>query len=277
MFERTVRDSTYFSFLQCILIRLGNNDVPFHQLRRTGRPVPPSRLVCAASAPRRITGVTAYQLPTLARMVKMRYGYFFFIILEVAAIGSEALVAPRNCISQNHDRVPTLQHRLVVEAPTTKQHVSSHQSSKQYTSDADQHHGRTIRYSRTLLYSSTGKANGEVEIYDRMNEFRPRTMKVSESVAFFARFVAQSILDKRAQKSLGRENRRRLRDRLKRVAFVRKATKELVATTKKKGAKGAKQRGMMGSIRKLNESRKSLIRLVGYDSSMMVPGEQTMC
>lgn len=103
------------------------------------------------------------------------------------------------------------------------------------------------------------------------NEFRPRTMKVSESVAFFARFVAQSILDKRAQKSLGRENRRRLRDRLKRVAFVRKATKELVATTKKKGAKGAKQRGMMGSLRKLNESRKSLIRLVGYDSSMMVP------
>ena len=126
MFERTVRDSTYCSFFQCILIRLGNNDVPFHQLRRTGRPVPPSRLVCAASAPRRITGVTAYQLPTLARMVKMRYGYFFFIILEVAAIGSEALVAPRNCISQNHDRVPTQQYRLVVEAPTTKQHVSSH-------------------------------------------------------------------------------------------------------------------------------------------------------
>ena len=233
--------------------------------------------MCAASAPRRITGVTAYQLPTLARMVKMRYGYFFLIILEVAAIGSEALVAPRNCISHNHARVPTQQKRLVVGAPTTKQYVSSYQVSKQYISDADQHHGRNIRYSRTLLYSSTGKVNGEAEIYDRVNEFQPRTMKVSESVAFFARFVAQSILDKRAQKSLGRENRRRLRDRLKRVAFVRKATKELVATTKKKGAKGAKQRGMMGSIRKLNESRKSLIRLVGCDSSMMVPGEHTMC
>jgi hypothetical protein len=128
-----------------------------------------------------------------------------------------------------------------------------------------------------LLYSSTAKVNGEVEIYDRVNEFRPRTMKVSESVAFFARFVAQSILDKRAQKSLGRENRRRLRNRLKRVAFVRKATNELVATTKTKGGKGARQRGMMGSIRKLNESRKSLIRLVGYDSSMMVPGERTIC
>ena len=210
-------------------------------------------------------------------MVKMRYGYFFLIILEVAAIGSEALIAPQNCISQNHARVPTQQNRIAVEAPTTKQSVSTHQGSKHYISDADQHHGRTVRSSRTFLYSSTAKVNGEDEMYNSVNEFQPRTMKVSESVAFFARFVAQSILDKRAQKSLGRENRRRLRERLKRVAFARKATTELVAATKKKGANGANQRGMKGNIRKLNESRKSLIRLVGYDSSMMVPGEHTMC
>jgi hypothetical protein len=197
----------------------------------------------------------------------MRYGFFFFII-----IGSEALVAPRNCLSQNNARVPTQQNRIFVEDSTNKQYVSSRQGSKQ-----DQHHGRTSRCSRTLVYSSTGKVNGDDEIYDRVNEFQPRTMKVSESVAFFARFVVQSILDKRAQKSLGRENRRRLRDRLKRVAFVRKATKELVATHTQKRVEGAKQSGMMESIRKLNESRKSLIRLVGYDSSMMVPGEHTTC
>lgn len=188
----------------------------------------------------------------VSALVMMRNGYFFLILLEVGATRSEALVAPRHCIAKKHTRVPSQQNRIVAD---------------------NEHHGRTSGYSRKSSYSSMSIANGEDEEYDRVNEFQPRTMKVSESVAFFARFVVQTILDKRAQKSLGREHRRRLRDRLKRVAFVRKATKELVTTKKKKGAKGTKQTGIMGSMRKLNESRKSLIRLVGYDSSMVVPGE----
>ncbi len=116
---------------------------------------------------------------------------------------------------------------------------------------------------------------------DVASEFRPRTMTVSESAAFYVRFVLTTILDNRARRGRDRDYRRRLRDRMRRVTFARGGGRGALGELhdgKMRGGGGGgggrRRRGIVGSIRKLDESRKGLIRLVGYDSSMMVPGEK---
>ena len=118
---------------------------------------------------------------------------------------------------------------------------------------------------RTTLCSTSVHANGDDRDYDAspVNYFQPRTMTVSESFAYFARLVVQTILDKRAQIYSGGNNRRRLRNRIKNI--LRKGKRDIQKESTKAKA------GVWESLCKLNESRKSLIQLVGYDSSLLVP------
>jgi hypothetical protein len=132
---------------------------------------------------------------------------------------------------------------------------------------------------RTILHSSTipDEMNGDNvadsdDPYYMANQFQPRTMKVSESLAFFVRFVAHTIMEKRAQNSKGRDNRRRLRDRLKQVAFPRKSMKDFsdetlttataVSSSSTTTTPTTTTKNRLGKWHKINESRKSLIRLV---------------
>ncbi len=117
------------------------------------------------------------------------------------------------------------------------------------------------------------------------DDFQPRTMGVSESMIFFVRFVFQSIHENRAQRRLGRTNRRQLRHRLKKFLFRRKSRdseeivlpsttlkqKELMKKSMKNIRLKTEDLSLNQSLRRLNESRKNLIRLVGYDSSLLVP------
>mmetsp|Transcript_24675 Transcript_24675/g.51677 ORF Transcript_24675/g.51677 Transcript_24675/m.51677 type:complete len:826 (+) Transcript_24675:275-2752(+) len=150
------------------------------------------------------------------------------------------------------------------------------------------------------LYSSTAAELNDDTSYinaphDSINDFQPRTMGVSESMIFFARFVFQSILEKRAQHRQGKKNRKQLRNRLKKLLFLRKThvsnleqlkdepvtenasplTTLKTKVLKKKSMKNIPIRtenlSLNQSLRRLNESRKNLIRLVGYDSSLLVP------
>mmetsp|Transcript_5953 Transcript_5953/g.13023 ORF Transcript_5953/g.13023 Transcript_5953/m.13023 type:complete len:801 (-) Transcript_5953:56-2458(-) len=190
--------------------------------------------------------------------------YVFIIILAVAAIHSEALVAPR-CIKS--------QHHYDYAGGTSRKFASPHRASPRHV----YYHGQNQQLNdilfRTELYSSASTANEDYDYESPVNEFQPRTMTVSGSFAFFARFVVQTILDKRAERNLGSKNRRRLRNRLKRALSFRKSKEEEDSTTTT--AKKEKAKGGGGirfeSLRELNESRKNLIRLVGYDSSLLIP------
>mmetsp|Transcript_3658 Transcript_3658/g.6881 ORF Transcript_3658/g.6881 Transcript_3658/m.6881 type:complete len:807 (-) Transcript_3658:370-2790(-) len=176
---------------------------------------------------------------------------FIMIILAAAAIHSEALVAPaHNMRYQNY-------HVGISQKSATSQGMAIAR-----LSHYDRRNKKHNQFRTTL--SSSLVANGDEIAESPVNEFQPRTMKVSESFAFFARFVVQTILEKRAKKKLGRENRRRLRNRIKHVLSLRIAKKEPIIKKKKEG-------GVRESLRKLNESRKKLIQLVGYDSSLLVP------
>ena len=84
-----------------------------------------------------------------------------------------------------------------------------------------------------LLHSM---ANG-----DGVNSFVPRTQTVIQSLAYFLRFVVQTFQSKR------------------------------VIEERHDGEPEPPKLGIRASFRKLNDSRKSLIRLVGYDSSLLVP------
>lgn len=141
------------------------------------------------------------------------------------------------------------------------------------------HHKHTT--TSTALHSfSTAAANGANGDVSKIEEdelpvdaFQPRTMKVFESFAFFVRFSAQTILEKRAQRSQGRSNRRRLRHRLKQLIFRRKNKhSDTDADDMVVKSEGSDENlGVGESIRGLNESRKNLTRLVGYDSSLLLP------
>jgi hypothetical protein len=196
--------------------------------------------------------------PSRAGLV-MRNEYAIIFILAVSAIHSEALVASRSCISHNHvGRRPTTS-QVVVDVPGA--FINGVEQSIHRNVNEQNDHGRY----RTELHSST-VINGNAAVSDELvNEFQPRTMKVSESFVFFARFVVQTILDNRIHQSSGWENRRRLRDRI-----FRKTKQELTTVTTTTSTSKQK-RGFRESMCKLNESRKSLIRLVGYDSSLLVP------
>lgn len=205
-------------------------------------------------------------------LLVMRNGYLLVCILAVSAIHSEALVAPGSCTPYNHVRLPTQNHvTTLIDVPGKSSgllfndNLSSINGKYKYKQQHD--HGRF----RTKLYSSV--INGNTADSDELltvNEFQPRTMRVSESFVFFARFVVQTILNNRNQQSSSRETRRRLRDRI-----FRKTKQELsstmTTTTATTISSPKPKRGFRESMHKLNESRKSLIRLVGYDSSLLVP------
>ena len=132
---------------------------------------------------------------------------------------------------------------------------------------------------RSVTEAATNGANRDIsteEVDDDDDElphddFEPRTMKVFESFAFFARFTVQSILEKRAMKSQDGTNRRRLRQRLKQLIFRRKKEHNVIETIKATKKQPDEKTGIRGSLSGLNESRKNLTRLVGYDSSLLLP------
>lgn len=118
-----------------------------------------------------------------------------------------------------------------------------------------------LRRPLSPLSAAATAVNGDARDEAPVADFRPRTMRVSESVAYFARFVVRTMAEKRARRRRERENGRRLRDRLRRAFF---GGARPAAT-----AKGDAKAG--GTLAQLNESRKSLVRLVGHDASLMVP------
>lgn len=88
---------------------------------------------------------------------------------------------------------------------------------------------------------------------------------MTESMCFFARFVAQTLQQQRVQKQLNGMGRRRLRNRLKRF-FVKKPEAKIADKED-----SPEKMGILHSIRALNESKQRLVGLVGYDSSLLFP------
>ncbi|KAL7551061.1 hypothetical protein ACHAWF_014259 [Thalassiosira exigua] len=176
-------------------------------------------------------------------------GRVSFVVLVAAAVHSEALVAHAFTSRRSAPLIPKL--------------ASSHRPSSPCIShDHDGHSQYNIKR-RAALHSSMGPTTHDNEENKSLsNEIRPRTMRISESFAFFARFVAQRLIENRAQKSRGREKRKRLCNRIKRVLRLQ---------SKKQGADKTAAKAKRGILGELNESRKKLISLVGYDSSLLVP------
>ena len=193
----------------------------------------------------------------------------FTVTTAVVSFEIDALVTPNVSYSHHVQQSPALLLGNIRVPP-------------QLSMQQHRHHKRATTSSFSLQSFSTASANGSngdlIEIEDELpvDDFQPRTMKVFESFLFFSRFAAQTILEKRAQRSQRRSNRRRLRHRLEQLIFRRKykqSVTDVDTTIAEKTTKESEDEnlGIRGSIRKLGESRKNLTRLVGYDSSLLLP------
>lgn len=114
---------------------------------------------------------------------------------------------------------------------------------------ATHHHHPTLRHSRNLRHFSScrRRIGGREPLLQSLSSsngdsFTPKTQTVIQSLTYFLRFVVQTIQSRR------------------------------VIEERQDGHEPEPPKlGIRASFRKLNDSRKSLIRLVGYDSSLLVP------
>ena len=149
----------------------------------------------------------------------------FVVLVAAAVVRADALAAVRPCFATP---------RGAARAGSVCSSAAPSQTSTRMAG-----HGLRIDCTRrrSILHSSAIPCADDGDD-STAKDFKPKTMTIHESFAFFARFVVQTIVEKRAERRLGRENRRRLRDRLKRMLLHKKAKPEDMtkqSTTPKSG------------------------------------------
>ena len=181
--------------------------------------------------------------------------------------------------------------RLDAAVPTT----SSPSSSDDVVVDAGG--GKTTTTAETSLLSSSEEDEDEDEDEDAyVDDFRPETRTLPSSAAFYVRSVVQSVRRDRLLKRLRPRRRRRILSRMKEATRRRrfgmdsdqlraKDEGELMRIEAEMGNTGDGERkgsgegveeemkssGLRDTLRGLNESRRSLVRLVGYDAQLLIP------
>ena len=197
-----------------------------------------------------------------------------FHLVAVILPGVSALVTPK---------FPALVSRSVAVAPCQR------------------HHQRNCRRDTALLNVGSPLVNGDTSsvtatssvIHDESaiqgDDFQPQTQTIVASVAFFARYLVRTVQQERLASRLTNRNKRRLltklRNALRRKGWTvdaearrREDEATLVRLKAELGFNGdekelldGEKKGLRETLAGLNESRKSLITLVGYDSSLLVP------
>lgn len=122
-----------------------------------------------------------------------------------------------------------------------------------------------------------------------VDEFQPQTKTIVASVVFFTRYLVRTVQQERLTSRLTNRSKRRLltklRNSLRRRGWTADAetrrTEDEATLARLKSELGIKEnekellneenKGLRETLAGLNESRKALIKLVGYDSSLLVP------
>jgi len=125
---------------------------------------------------------------------------------------------------------------------------------------------------RNALYSNSVGSSPVTKLnVNNFNDFKPETMKLSESMTYFARFVIQRHNENKIKRYLSKKDKKRLLSKF----FKRKeidCDQTLLLNIQAELEKDKKEKkSFKETLSSLNESRKDLIRLVGYDASLLVP------
>lgn len=143
--------------------------------------------------------------------------------------------------------------------------------------------------------SQQQRQEGEQHTDDNNEEyvdtFQPRTQTILVSMAFFARYVFRTIQVERIRHRLTNRSKRRLLTKLKHAirrkrwtaddamrrkvdddeATLKRLQKELGITDDKSLEEEETKLSLRQTFAMLNESRRKLIKLVGYDAALLVP------
>lgn len=108
----------------------------------------------------------------------------------------------------------------------------------------------------------------------RIDEFQPKTKTLTESLNFYVQYVLRNVSQARMKRRLSKQNRMKLAARLKpRGKTVAPGAVDEDGGTLETGKdkSGDENMSFLETLRGMNESRKQLIKLVGYDASLLVP------
>lgn len=183
--------------------------------------------------------------------------------------------------------------------PKLPAHVSRFRSVA--VAPCQRHHQRYCRRDTALLNVGSPVVNGNIasvtatgsgvcdESAIQGDDFQPETQTIVASIAFFARYLVRTVQQERLTSRLTNRNKRRLltklRNSLRRKGWTADADTrrredeatlarlkaELGFKDNEKELLDGEKKGLRETLAGLNESRKSLIKLVGYDSSLLVP------
>ena len=134
--------------------------------------------------------------------------------------------------------------------------------------------------------------NGDIaaaEVAMQVDEFQPQTKTIAQSIAFFCAYVVRTVQQERLTSRLTNRSKRRLLTKLRNSlrrrgwtadaearrredeATLARLKSELGIRENEKELLDEESKGLRETLADLNESRKALIKLVGYDSSLLIP------
>ena len=130
----------------------------------------------------------------------------------------------------------------------------------------------TIQLSnRNVVHHLTSSSKSIEEMYI-LDDLKPKTMMLSQSMLFFTKYLSKHLYEQRLKKGLSNKNKKRMltmaRSRSTSGAVDSKLLQILESEIEKENSESG---SFSETISKLNQSRKDLIKLVGYDSALLIP------
>jgi len=127
----------------------------------------------------------------------------------------------------------------------------------------------------SLLYSTTAEIPTAEEPRSLINDFKPSTVTLSNSMLFFSRYVIRQNKEKLIKKRISKMNRKGILSKFLSSSALKDAKKfdqKLVnKLTTEVEKEQSNKKSLKETIQSLNKARKELIALVGYDSALLVP------
>eukprot|EP00978_Attheya_sp_CCMP212_P024928 scaffold79133_cov34-Attheya_sp.AAC.1 len=206
---------------------------------------------------------------------------FFFHYLLLLLVGSIEALAPPTI--RCHSAGTSLLHyrpsssSIINSRQTTGHRCDSTQSRLRAVASASE--TATTNAPETTFLTAEEMAEEEEWLGDG---FQPKTMSLPRSISFYAAFVVNYLRNNRLAKKLSPRNRQKLLRKLSRrkrrgkdVAVMEQLLQETLDTEQRKrellGRDDDDEGGFRKTLANLNQTRKSLIALVGFDGQLLVP------
>ena len=126
---------------------------------------------------------------------------------------------------------------------------------------------------KTKQYSSQLMSSPVPEPVVTLEELKPKTMRISQSMLFFAHYLSRHRYEQRLKKMLSKPCRKKLVSKIRSQSKLKEEidNRLIKSLQDEVDTETHDNISFRDTLYKLNESRKDLIKLVGYDSALLIP------